>query len=68
MDTNVGNADRILRVLIGVSLILFAAFATTIPYSWIGWIGVIPLFTALVGWCPIYRMIGANTCLKGNEP
>jgi uncharacterized membrane protein YdbT with pleckstrin-like domain len=63
MNTNIGPLDRAIRVIIGVALIAYA-----IPYgfpetgwNWIGWIGVIPLITALIGFCPLYRMIGMST-------
>ena len=63
MNTNIGPLDRAIRVIIGVALIAYA-----IPYgfpetgwNWIGWIGVIPLITAFIGFCPLYRMIGMST-------
>jgi Inner membrane protein YgaP-like, transmembrane domain len=64
MITNVGTIDRILRVSIGLVLIAFALgfIATGSPYAWVGWIGVIPLLTALVGSCPLYSIVGLSTC------
>ena len=64
MTTNVGAIDRILRIIIGIVLIAFALgfIATGSPYAWLGWIGVIPLLTALVGSCPLYSIIGLSTC------
>ena len=59
MTKNIGNLDRILRIIIGVGLIA-ASLIGALP-AW-GWIGVIPLVTALVGWCPLYRVIGVRTC------
>ncbi len=61
MTTNVGTIDRALRVIIGIALLWFA-IASTSSYSWIGWIGVIPLITALVGICPLYSILGVSTC------
>jgi len=60
---NVGSVDRALRVVAGLALILFAV--TGVPatgWNWLGWIGVVPLTTALVGFCPAYTLLGLNTC------
>ena len=64
MTTNVGAIDRILRIIIGIVLIAFALgfIATGSPYAWLGWIGVIPILTALVGSCPLYSIVGLSTC------
>lgn len=59
MKTNVGGIDRILRIVIGLVLIALAATGTV--GLW-GWIGVVPLATALVGFCPLYPLLGINTC------
>ena len=66
MNTNVGTIDRILRFVAGLALIALAlgyipGFA---PQVW-GWIGIIPLLTAVFGTCPLYSMIGVNTCKRG---
>ena len=64
MTTNVGTIDRILRIVLGIVLIAFALrfIAPGAPYAWIGWIGVVPLLTALVGSCPLYKAVGLSTC------
>ena len=59
MKVNVGGIDRVLRIAIGVVLIGLA-FTGTI--GWWGWLGVVPLATGLIGWCPPYAMLGFNTC------
>jgi hypothetical protein len=59
MTKNVGGIDRTLRITIGLALI--AAAATGTVGLW-GYIGVVPLLTGLVGWCPPYAMLGFNTC------
>lgn len=59
MQTNVGNIDRILRAVIGLALIALT-WAGTIGV-W-GWIGVVPLLTAAVGFCPVYTMLGFSSC------
>lgn len=59
MTRNVGGIDRILRIVIGLVLIALAATGTIGVW---GWIGVLPLATGLIGWCPPYAMFGINTC------
>ena len=61
MKQNVGTIDRILRVAVGIALIAWAVFGAS-EYAWAGWIGVAPLLTAVVGWCPPYSLLGINTC------
>ena len=56
---NVGNIDRVLRVIVGIFLLSLAFIGPQTPW---GWIGIIPLGTALIGFCPAYRIFGINTC------
>lgn len=56
---NVGSIDKILRVVVGLALIAIVFVGPQTPW---GWIGVIPLLTAAIGFCPLYKLIGANTC------
>ena len=58
MKANVGGIDRILRIVVGLALIAWALLGGPI---W-AWIGVVPLGTALIGFCPLYPLIGMNTC------
>ncbi len=63
MMKNVGNLDRIVRIILGVALIAYALeFFGTGPYTMLGWIGVVPLLTALMGTCPAYSIFGLSTC------
>jgi hypothetical protein len=62
MTTNVGTIDRVVRIVIGLALLWYALLAAPTGYNWIGWIGVIPLITALVGVCPLYSILGVSTC------
>lgn len=62
MTKNMGSVDRVARIVIGLALMWFALFAAPTGYNWIGWIGVIPLITALVGMCPLYSILGLSTC------
>lgn len=59
MKLNVGGIDRILRIVVGLVLIGLAATGTV--GAW-GWIGVVPLLTGSVGFCPLYPLLGMNTC------
>ena len=62
MTKNVGSIDRIVRIVLGLALLWYALLAAPTGYNWIGWIGVIPLVTALVGVCPLYSILGLSTC------
>ncbi len=64
MKTNVGGIDRILRIVIG--LVLIALTVTGNIGVW-GWLGVVPLATGAIGWCPPYAMFGWNTCSMKNR-
>ena len=59
MKFNVGGIDRILRIVVGAVLIALAATHTV---GWWGWLGVIPLLTGLIRFCPLYTLLGINTC------
>lgn len=59
MIQNVGGIDRVLRILIGLVLI---ALVFVGPQTAWGWIGIVPLATGLLGWCPPYSLFGFNTC------
>lgn len=62
MTTNMGGIDRGLRIVVGLALLWYALLAPATGYNWIGWIGVVPLITALIGNCPLYSMLGVSTC------
>jgi uncharacterized membrane protein len=59
MSANVGGIDRVLRVLVGLALL---ALTLTGQIGVWGWIGVVPLATGLFKFCPLYRLLGMNTC------
>jgi len=59
MNKNVGGLDRIVRITVGLALI--AAAATGTIGLW-GWVGVVPLLTGAMGACPLYTLLGLNTC------
>lgn len=59
MNRNMGNTDRMLRFGIGALLIILALTGTI--GAW-GWIGIVPIATAALNFCPAYRLLGINTC------
>ena len=59
MKKNVGGIDRGIRITVGVVLVALAATGTVGVW---GWLGVLPLATGLMGWCPPYALFGWNTC------
>ncbi|MGE0853004.1 MAG: DUF2892 domain-containing protein [Hyphomicrobiaceae bacterium] len=63
MATNMGTVDRVLRIVVGLALIGLALglFGPNYQSLW-GWLGVVPLATAVVSWCPLYTMLGIRTC------
>ncbi|CAN7666103.1 DUF2892 domain-containing protein [Pseudorhodoferax sp. LjRoot39] len=63
MKTNAGTLDRTLRIVAGLALIALAATGTVGPWSWIG---VVPLLTGAIGNCPLYSLLGINTCRVRN--
>lgn len=58
MQKNVGSIDKIARILVGIALIVWAVTGGPV---W-AWIGVVPLATGLIGWCPAYSLLGIKTC------
>jgi hypothetical protein len=58
MKANVGGIDRILRIVVGLALIAWAAMGGPV---W-AWIGVVPLATGILKFCPVYPLLGMNTC------
>ena len=59
MTRNVGTIDRAARTILGLGLISLVFVG---PQTNWGWLGLIPLGTALVGWCPPYALLGFSTC------
>ncbi len=57
--TNVGRVDRMLRIALGVVLIALVFVGPQTPW---GWIGLVPLLTGLFSTCPIYSLLGLNSC------
>ena len=58
-DANIGSTDRLLRFVAGIVLIGLAAAAVIGPW---GYVGIVPLLTAVVRFCPAYTLLGIKTC------
>ena len=59
MKMNIGNFDRILRVIVGLALIYWVAVMGGPAWAWFG---VVPLMTSVFRFCPVYPLLGVNTC------
>jgi hypothetical protein len=62
MNKNVGSLDRTIRIIAGLVLLSLTVIG---PKSLWGLVGIVPLVTALVGWCPAYTLLGVRTCKTG---
>jgi hypothetical protein len=58
MKKNVGKVDKIIRIIVGIVILLIGIVAG----SWWGIIGILPIITAIIGWCPPYQLLGISTC------
>lgn len=61
MNRNVGSVDRIIRIVLGLALLSLLGLVQG-DLRWWGLIGVVPLLTGLVGWCPAYGLFGFSSC------
>ncbi|GJM02659.1 MAG: membrane protein [Rhodomicrobium sp.] len=61
MTRNIGNLERLIRVIAGLAILSLMFIG---PQSLWGLIGIVPLLTGLIGWCPPYAMLGISTCKK----
>ncbi len=59
MKANEGTADRVMRVVLGLALLSLVVVG---PQTLLGLIGLVPLLTGLVGFCPLYAVFGFSTC------
>lgn len=64
MNKNIGSIDRTVRIILGLALISLVFVGPQTPW---GWLGVIPLATALISWCPLYMLLRINTCAGGDS-
>lgn len=67
MKANIGNVERVIRVILGLALLsLFFILEGNARY-W-GLVGLIPLGTAAIGWCALWALLGINTCPAEQRP
>ncbi|CAN1531926.1 Protein of unknown function DUF2892 [Caulobacteraceae bacterium] len=59
MKLNEGAVDRVLRVLVGIAILSLAFVGPRTPWAYLG---IVPLLTGIVGFCPLYAILGINTC------
>lgn len=59
MNQNEGTIDRVTRVVLGLALLSLTVIG---PQTWFGLIGIVPLLTGVVGFCPLYSALGLRTC------
>lgn len=64
MKANIGTLDRAIRIIVGLGLIAYGV----VNQNWIGAIGLLPLLTGLMRWCPAYLPLGLSTCGKDSGP
>ena len=61
MTCNIGKTERILRVIIGLVILSLAFVGPQSPWAWLG---LVPVLTGLLGWCPPYAILGINPACK----
>lgn len=59
MKKNVGSIERVIRIIAGITILSFAFVGPQSPWAYLG---IIPLATGLMGWCPPYALLGLSTC------
>ncbi len=59
MKKNIGSTERVIRVLAGLGIVSMAIVGPHSPWAFLG---IIPLATGLIGWCPPYALLGISTC------
>ena len=62
MSVNEGTIDRVIRVVVGVALVVWVLSGPQEGWRLLAWLGLIPLATGLIGFCPAYRLLGTSTC------
>lgn len=59
MKKNIGSVERVIRVIAGIAILSLAFVGPQSPWAYLG---IIPLATGLMGWCPAYALLGISTC------
>jgi len=62
MKKNVGSVERAIRIITGIAILSLAFVGPQSPWAYLG---IIPLATGLMGWCPAYALLGISTCRNG---
>ena len=60
-EVNEGDVDRLVRLVVGLFLLFGVFLGPKSPWCWLG---LVPVTTALVGFCPLYRLLGVSTCAR----
>ncbi len=63
MKCNVGKGDKVFRIILGLVILVIGFYFK----SWWGLVGIVPIATALMGWCPVYLPCGVSTCKVEEE-
>ena len=58
MNTNIGSTDRLLRIVVGIALLSLVFVG---PHTAWGWLGLVPLATGLLRFCPLYTVLGIRS-------
>jgi hypothetical protein len=66
MRPNVGTIDRVIRIVLGL-VVCALVFVIEGPGRWLGLIGLVPLLSGILGWCPAYGLFGVSTCPLGRQ-
>jgi hypothetical protein len=67
LQANIGRIDAIIRYIVGIALLLVLVLLDS-PWRWLGLIGIIPIVTAAINFCPLWRVLGINTQEHGHGP
>jgi hypothetical protein len=63
MKKNIGSVERVIRIIAGIAILSLAFVGPQSPWAYLG---IIPLATGLIGWCPLYALLGLSTCKSCN--
>ncbi len=64
MKKNIGNCERVIRIVVGLGILSLAFIGPQSPWAYLG---IVPIFTGLTGWCPPYTILGISTCKKNGS-
>ena len=65
MQKNIGNVERVIRIVAGLIILSLTVIG---PKALWGLVGIVPLATGFMGWCPPYALLGISTCKRENSP